>query len=165
MRGRLRPLRDRRLVVGAVAVALALVVTIAVAPWPSGPSHPPKAQTVGDAKAAAGCADVLVVGDLNAYGAEDPIRLLEGAGFESLNKRIPAAERYSYVFEGLSGYLDHALSTANLSGQVSGVTEWHINADEPVVLDVPRPDEEVEVGGGALSDVGGGHVGQPGRHT
>ncbi|MEF2280306.1 ExeM/NucH family extracellular endonuclease [Deinococcus sp. YIM 134068] len=82
-----------------------------------------------------GDADVLVVGDLNAYGAEDPIRLLEGAGFESLNKRIPAAERYSYIFEGLSGYLDHALSTPNLGGQVSGVTEWHINADEPVVLD------------------------------
>ena len=62
MRGRLRPLRDRRLVAGAVAVALALVVTIAVAPWPSGPSHPPKAQTVADAKRSAGCADVLVVG-------------------------------------------------------------------------------------------------------
>src|SRR3954447_765179 len=62
MRGRWRPLRDRRLVVGAVAVALALVVTIAVAPWPSGPSPPPRAETVADAKAAAGCADVLVIG-------------------------------------------------------------------------------------------------------
>ena len=63
MRGRWRPLRDRRLVAGAVVVAIALVVTIAVAPWPSGPSHPPRAETVADANcAAAGCADVLVVG-------------------------------------------------------------------------------------------------------
>ena len=61
VRGRLRPLRDRR-VAGAVVVAIALVVTIAVAPWPSGPSHPPRAQTVADAKRSAACADVLVVG-------------------------------------------------------------------------------------------------------
>ena len=62
MRGRWRTLRDRRLVVGAVAVAITLVVTIAVAPWPSGPSHPPRAETVADAQRSAGCPDVLVVG-------------------------------------------------------------------------------------------------------
>ena len=56
MRGRWRSLRDRRLVVGAVAVAITLVVTIAVAPWPSGPSHPPRAETVADAQRSAGCA-------------------------------------------------------------------------------------------------------------
>ncbi len=62
MRGRWRPLRDRRSVAGAVAVAIALVVTIAVAPWPSGPSHPPRAETVADGQRPAGCPDVLVVG-------------------------------------------------------------------------------------------------------
>jgi hypothetical protein len=41
---------------------------------------------------------------------------------------------YSYVFDGQAGYLDHAASAA-LTGQVTGVAEWHINADEPDVLD------------------------------
>jgi uncharacterized protein len=39
------------------------------------------------------------------------------------------------VFQGQSGYLDHALASPSLSGQVAGVTEWHINADEPIALD------------------------------
>ncbi|CAM3675560.1 ExeM/NucH family extracellular endonuclease [Deinococcus frigens] len=80
-------------------------------------------------------ADVLVMGDLNAYGAEDPIVALEAGGFESLNKRIALNDRYSYQFDGQFGYLDHALASAGLQSQVTGITEWHINSDEPVVLD------------------------------
>ncbi|PNY83105.1 endonuclease/exonuclease/phosphatase [Deinococcus koreensis] len=83
-------------------------------------------------------ADVLLMGDFNAYGDEDPIKLLTdpaGANFEGLNKRIPADERYSFQFNGEFGYLDHAIASPNLKAQVSGITEWHINADEPVVLD------------------------------
>ncbi|GGM08860.1 ExeM/NucH family extracellular endonuclease [Deinococcus aerophilus] len=79
--------------------------------------------------------DVLLMGDLNAYGEEDPIKALENGGFASLNKRIPADDRYSFQFDGLFGYLDHALASQSLDGQVTGITEWHINADEPVVLD------------------------------
>ena len=29
------------------------------------------------------------------------------------------------------GYLDHALASPSLVDQIAGVTEWHINADEP----------------------------------
>ncbi|WP_309571107.1 ExeM/NucH family extracellular endonuclease [Deinococcus sp.] len=79
--------------------------------------------------------DVLIMGDLNAYGEEDPIKTIEAASYESLNKRIDAADRYSYQFGGLFGYLDHALSSTALSAQVTGITEWHVNADEPVVAD------------------------------
>ena len=44
-------------------------------------------------------------------------------------------DAYSYVFQGQSGYLDHALADAAPPAQVTGTTEWHINADEPIVLD------------------------------
>ena len=44
-------------------------------------------------------------------------------------------DAYSYVFNGQAGYLDHALATSNLASQVTGVVEWHINADEPRSLD------------------------------
>ena len=39
------------------------------------------------------------------------------------------------MFNGESGYLDHALGTASMAAQVTGVTDWHINPDEPTVLD------------------------------
>ena len=33
------------------------------------------------------------------------------------------------------GYLDHALANESLTAQVKGATIWHLNADEPRVLD------------------------------
>lgn len=82
---------------------------------------------------ASGNGQVLVLGDLNAYGEEDPVRALRAAGLESLNLRIPAANRYSFVFDAQAGDLDHALATPTLAKQVSGITKWHINADEPEI--------------------------------
>ncbi|GGI75552.1 ExeM/NucH family extracellular endonuclease [Deinococcus wulumuqiensis] len=90
---------------------------------------------VSTIKQKSGDQDVLITGDLNAYGAEDPIKALQNGGFESLNLRIPAEDRYSYQFNGQFGYLDHALASQNLSGQVTGITEWHVNSDEPVIAD------------------------------
>lgn len=86
---------------------------------------------------AANDSDILVVGDMNAYGHEDPIRLLNAAGYVNEIERFvrPAGIPYSYVFGAESGYLDHALASASLSGQVAGVTEWHNNADEPEAID------------------------------
>jgi predicted extracellular nuclease len=82
-----------------------------------------------------GDADFLIIGDLNSYTFETPIQALEAGGFENLIRTFNGLTAYSYVFNGESGYLDHALGSASLSGQVSGVTEWHINPDEPTVLD------------------------------
>jgi len=78
--------------------------------------------------------DVVVVGDLNAYGKEDPILALAGAGMVDQIARFDS-HGYSYVFDGEAGYLDHALTTASLSAQVAGATHWSINADEPSVID------------------------------
>jgi predicted extracellular nuclease len=77
--------------------------------------------------------EVLVLGDLNAYGEEDPIRALRAGGLVSLNLRIPAEKRYSFVFDAQAGDLDHALATPKLAQQVTGITKWHINSDEPEV--------------------------------
>lgn len=90
---------------------------------------------VGNLVAQSGEADVLMVGDFNAYLNEDPLASLEAGNFESLLRRLPASERYSYVFNGETGALDHAFASNNLKSQVSSVSVWHINADEPPVLD------------------------------
>jgi predicted extracellular nuclease len=79
--------------------------------------------------------DFIVIGDLNSYAREDPISALLDAGYTNLIQSFVGAEAYSYVFQGQSGYLDHALSTSTLTSQVSGVTEWHTNTDEPPALD------------------------------
>ncbi len=79
--------------------------------------------------------DVLILGDLNAYAKENPITLLGSAGYQNIVASFLGANAYSYVFDGQWGYLDHALASSSLATQVSGVTEWHINADEPSVLD------------------------------
>ncbi len=78
--------------------------------------------------------DLLLIGDLNAYAQEDPIADLIANGFvDQIGRR--GGLGYSYVFDGAAGRLDHVLATTALSTRVTGVTEWHINADEPSVID------------------------------
>jgi predicted extracellular nuclease len=79
--------------------------------------------------------DVLIVGDLNSYAMEDPITTIRNAGYTNLLAKLVGADAYSYLFDGQFGYLDHALGSASLTDQVAGIGEWHINADEPSVLD------------------------------
>ena len=94
---------------------------------------------VAQVQSARGVVDTLLVGDFNAYAQEDPIYDLTSNGFiDQINRYLdkgPASYGYSYVFNGTSGRLDHALANNTLSPKVSGVTEWHINADEPLVID------------------------------
>jgi predicted extracellular nuclease len=79
--------------------------------------------------------DVLIIGDLNSYAQEDPIAALRAASYTDLVAHFGGPDAYSYVFDGRLGYLDHALANASLSSQVTGVAEWHINADEIPLFD------------------------------
>lgn len=90
---------------------------------------------IAELQAATDDDDVLVIGDLNAYNQEDPVRTLTNGGLVNELSRWVGATPYSYIFDGLAGALDHALSTPGLSIQVTGATEWHINTDEPSVID------------------------------
>ena len=79
--------------------------------------------------------DVLILGDLNSYRRETPITTLIGKGYTDLIEDRIGDEAYSYLFDGQLGYLDHALATGTLARQVTGVTEWAINADEVPLFD------------------------------
>jgi len=61
--------------------------------------------------------------------------VLDAGGLVHHADSIPAADRYSYIFDGAAGNLDHMLSTASLATQVTSAAYWHINSDEPPVLD------------------------------
>jgi predicted extracellular nuclease len=79
--------------------------------------------------------DLLIFGDLNSYAKEDPIDvLLEDNGYVDLVQHFdPGA--YSYVFDGQWGTLDYAIASPSLFAQVSDAADYHINADEPPILD------------------------------
>jgi uncharacterized protein len=88
--------------------------------------------------------DFLIIGDLNSYAQEDPIDAVkagpdDNAGTSDDYTNLIAAYQgpfaYSFVFDGQAGYLDHALANPSMATQVTGAAEWHINADEPDVLD------------------------------
>lgn len=83
---------------------------------------------------------LLVVGDINAYGGEDPVQVFTGAGFVDLiAAHLPREQRYSYVHRGQSGYLDHLLAQPRLAAHVQRAGIWHINADEPWFLGYDGP--------------------------
>jgi predicted extracellular nuclease len=81
-----------------------------------------------------GVDNFLVIGDLNAYDKEDPIDALVAGGYVDLVSSFLGEAAYSFVFDGQIGYLDHALANAALNDRVTGVSIWHINADEPDLI-------------------------------
>ena len=115
-------------VVGGVLAPLALVPAPALAA--AGPCGDRASDPTGS-----GDRDHLVIGDLNSYNHEDPLDALRTGGFVDQIRRFGGEQAYGYVFDGHAGYLDHALASRSLVGQVIGAAEWHVNADEPDVLD------------------------------
>ncbi|MFH2102636.1 MAG: ExeM/NucH family extracellular endonuclease [Chloroflexota bacterium] len=79
--------------------------------------------------------DILLIGDYNSYAMEDPITAILSTGFTNLISSFLGPDAYSYVFDGQWGYLDHALGSASIVAQITGVGDYHINSDEPSVLD------------------------------
>ncbi len=93
---------------------------------------------------ASGDPDFLIMGDLNSYAMEQTLTEIKaghddipgtGDDFTNLVVHYQGAYAYSYTFDGQAGSLDHALANTSLFGQVTGAEDWHINSDEPNVLD------------------------------
>jgi len=82
-----------------------------------------------------GDGDVLIIGDLNSYDKEDPIDVLVAGGYTDLLFNYGGEFAYSYVFDGQLGYLDYGMANQDLVPEVTGATAWHINADEPDIID------------------------------
>lgn len=72
----------------------------------------------------------VIVGDLNAYAQETPVRNLRSQGWIDAFTAAGVEQPYSYVYDGQSGRLDHALLSPALAKRLKGAAEWHSNADE-----------------------------------
>ncbi len=82
-----------------------------------------------------GVEKVLLVGDFNAYEKEDPITVLEDAGYVS---QAPKTDDHTYAFNGSVGSLDGVFTNAAAEATVTGADVWDINADESVALEYSR---------------------------
>ena len=78
----------------------------------------------------AGTRDAVLLGDFNAYALEDPIRTLHATGWRDAFADAKVERPYSYVYNGMSGRLDHALLSPGMARRLRAAAEWHINADE-----------------------------------
>jgi hypothetical protein len=85
------------------------------------------ATTVGDH-------DLLIMGDLNCNGEEDPLDILRANGWVDQGQRFQV-EDYSYRLNGQRGRLDHTFASATMGAQILANDHWHINADEPAFYD------------------------------
>ena len=93
---------------------------------------------VAQVQAATASPHALLVGDMNAYGQEDPIFELTSNGFVDQKLRTANATgalAYGYVFDGMAGRLDHAIASTAMSPRVVAARAWHINADEQTAYD------------------------------
>ncbi|MEO0669531.1 MAG: ExeM/NucH family extracellular endonuclease [Pseudomonadota bacterium] len=83
-----------------------------------------------------GVSDFIIMGDLNAYAQEDPVQTLTDDPdlVDLIDQFIGQDEAYSFVFDGQRGALDHAIASDDMADMVTGAAEWHINADEPDLL-------------------------------
>ncbi len=71
---------------------------------------------------------VVLLGDFNELEFRPPMRLLADRGLVNLIERVPAPDRYTYVFEGNSEVLDHVLVSPALAATAE-VEIVHLNAD------------------------------------
>ncbi|WP_313177864.1 ExeM/NucH family extracellular endonuclease [Stenotrophomonas sp.] len=87
-------------------------------------------QWVGAEAARLKVKDIVLLGDFNAYAQEDPIRTLHELGWQDAFKVAKVEHPYSYVYNGYTGRLDHALLSPGMAQRLRGAAEWHSNADE-----------------------------------
>lgn len=74
----------------------------------------------------------VLLGDLNAYSQDDPIRLLRRDGWRDAFAEAGVARPYTSIYArtGESECLDHALLSAPLAARLRGAAIWHTNVDE-----------------------------------
>lgn len=74
--------------------------------------------------------DILIMGDLNCYAFTSPILHFTENGMIDLHRAFHADSSYSYIYGGMTSYIDHALCNSTLYGQITGMAAYHINSDE-----------------------------------
>ncbi len=86
-----------------------------------------------------GTEHILILGDMNAWRNEDPIRTFKSQGFTELVEQFAGLPQHSYIYWGAAGTLDYAFASTGLLPAVSHADIWHINSDWPQEIDLADP--------------------------
>jgi predicted extracellular nuclease len=81
----------------------------------------------------------IILGDLNSWRQNDPVRTFRQKGFTDLVERLAGLPQYSYVYFGEAGTLDYAFASEGMLGAASYAAIWHINAQWPQKMELPEP--------------------------
>jgi len=74
--------------------------------------------------------DTFVIGDMNSYAEEDPIRIFEEAGYLDLVERYDDGA-FTFKFDGRYGRLDYILASPSAKRLVDDAEVWQLNSAEP----------------------------------
>jgi uncharacterized repeat protein (TIGR01451 family) len=85
-----------------------------------------------DGLVSAGSVNVIVLGDLNDFEDSAPLQAMTASGnLVNLWSEVPAENRYSYIYNGVSQVLDHILISTAMEDWLQDAGPLHYNADFP----------------------------------
>ncbi|MBC7629943.1 ExeM/NucH family extracellular endonuclease, partial [Aeromicrobium sp.] len=84
----------------------------------------------------AGTSRVFLAGDFNSYNEEDPLKIIEDAGYVNVPRQLTHKE--TYQFGGQIGSLDHVFASADAFSRVTGADTWNNNAYESLAREYSR---------------------------
>ncbi|STO09554.1 Predicted RNA-binding protein, contains TRAM domain [Exiguobacterium aurantiacum] len=83
---------------------------------------------VADVKADNPDANVVALGDFNDFEFSDAMQIFKGDLMTNMVEKVPAVDRYSYIYQGNSQVLDHILVSNRLAASTE-IDMIHVNAD------------------------------------
>ena len=87
-------------------------------------------------KTTAGTNTVFLTGDFNSYSEEDPVKIIEAAGYVNVPRKL--TDKETYQFDGQVGSLDHVFASPVGFAKVTGADIWNINAYESLAREYSR---------------------------
>ena len=89
--------------------------------------------------AESGTDNIMILGDMNAWRNEDPIRQFRKFGYADLVEQLSGLPQYSFLYWGQIGTLDYALASPALAEHARRAEIWHINANWPQKMEQLQP--------------------------
>jgi hypothetical protein len=86
-----------------------------------------------------GTDNVIILGDMNAWRNEDPVRQFRQYGYTDLVERLSGLPQHSYLYRGQIGTLDYAFASSALAGYAKRAEIWNINSNRPQKMEQPQP--------------------------
>ena len=90
---------------------------------------------------AVGTSTVFLTGDFNSYTQEDPVKIIEDAGYVNVTGSLTGED--TYQFDGQVGSLDHVFVATKALGTVKDADIWNINAYESLAREYSRFNDNV----------------------